>query len=393
MRIRELLEARRNPHLNPRIDPIDTFSMYANKPNMFVTFTQLPKVGINPQSNYNTPIGVYSYPLKYVLERAYQKGSLFGAAPFASDAKYVHLFQQTSRNIFDVSTYGKSQYEMDVRKLYNYFDNIIGVDVRGVANDTASLHKEIASEMGGFSYGRRMWNLIYKLIDYFTNGSKVTVEATRILFRVLGYDAVYDLDGKGVIHSNEPTQAVHFNTQTIRVVESFSNKEMGQDRIQARREMLNLGQLKREFDNVFNWYIQEEDILDTGYEIRAGSDDVDRFMRSYQRHIQFLDRVHQVIEKRQNDLEYITKDDLYDLVKNINGVITNGIIEMGKLIKGNLALRWLSSIGDVLGEWVYRNGTTADVVDSMGISVAGLKRPESMMRVRNSIIEFVNGRR
>jgi hypothetical protein len=392
MRIRDLLEARRNPHLNPRVDPIDTFSMYANKPNMFVTFTQLPKVGINPQSNYNTPIGVYSYPLKYVLERAYQKGTLFGAAPFASDAKYVHLFQQTSRNIFDVSTYGKSQYETDVRKLYNYFNH--DMDVINFATGTQRRHMEMAEEMGSFSYGRRMWYLIYDLIGRYKSGGRITIEATRLLFRVLGYDAVYDLDGKGVIHTNEPTQAVHFNTQTIRVVESFSNKEMGQDRIEARQEMLNLGQLKREFDSVFKWYIQEEDILDTGYEIRSGGDDVDRFMRSYQRYVQFLDRVQQLTEKRQDDLDYIAKDDLYNLVGDINGAITNGNIEMGNLIKGNLlALRWMSSIADVLGAWIYRDGTVEDVVDAMGVSVAGLKRPESMMRVRNSIIEYVNGRR
>jgi len=387
MRIRDLLEARRNPHLNPRVDALDTFSMYANRPNMFVTFTNEFKVGINPNTIFDTPVGVYSYPLDYLLKKAYSKGSVFGAAPFASTSKYVHLFQQTSRNIFDLTHYGRSQYELDKKKLLNYFSQK-GMDAEQKIHNIEVRHNDV----GGMTYARRMWYMVYDLVGIYTSG-KVSVETTRVFYRVLGYDAVYDLDGKGIIHTNEPTQAVHFDVKTIRVVESFSNKEMGQDRIEARREMLNLGQLKREFDSVLNWYFQEEDILDTGYEIRSGSDDVDRFMRSYQRHVQFLDRVHQVIEKRQNDLDYITKDDLYDLTKNINGAITNGNIEMGNLIKGNLALRWMSSIADVLGAWIYRDGTVEDVVDAMGVSVAGLKRPESMMRVRNSIIEFVNGRR
>lgn len=116
-------------------------------------------------------------------------------------------------------------------------------------------------------------------------------------------------------------------------------------------------------------------------------------MRSYQRHIQFLDRVQQMIEKKQDDLDYIAKDDLYHLIGNINGAITNGNIELGNLIKGSFALIWLSSIADVLGAWIYRDGTAEDVVDSMDVAVAGLKRPESMMGVRKSIIEFVNGRR
>jgi hypothetical protein len=392
MRIRDLLEARRNPHLNPRVDPIDTFSMYANKPNMFVTFTQLPKVGINPQSNYNTPIGVYSYPLKYVLERAYQKGTLFGAAPFASDAKYVHLFQQTSRNILDVSQYGKSQFEVDIRKLKNYFNH--DWSVSNFISDTTTRHREIGSEMGGgFSYGRSLWYLIYDLVGRYKSGGRPTIEATKILFRVLGYDAVYDMDGKGIIHVNEPTQAVHFNIQTLRVVESFSNKEMGQDRIQARREMLNVSQIKREFDSVYEWYISSDyDVLDAGYDIRKGGSDVDKFMVAYQHYVRFLDRVYQVIDKKVDDLHYLTKDDVYDVLKNPMGAISSTYSELSKFLKGNLALRWLSSVNDSIGEWVYRDSNASDIVGSLEVAVAGLKRMESQQRVRESVIQFINRR-
>jgi hypothetical protein len=38
-----------------------------------------------------------------------------------------------------------------------------------------------------------------------------------ILHKVLGYDGVYD-DGYGIIHPNEPNQAVFFNTRIIDVV-------------------------------------------------------------------------------------------------------------------------------------------------------------------------------
>ena len=34
----------------------------------YITFVAVDKVGINPQTPYETPMGVYTYPLKYVLE-------------------------------------------------------------------------------------------------------------------------------------------------------------------------------------------------------------------------------------------------------------------------------------------------------------------------------------
>lgn len=392
MKIKEIFEARRNPHLNPRVDALDAFSMYANKPNMFVTFTQLPKVGINPQSNYNTPIGVYSYPLEYILERAYQKGTIFGAAPFASDAKYVHLFQQTSRNILDVSRYGKSQFDLDIKKLLNYFKH--DRDVFDFIQRTTERHREIGSEMGGgFSYGRSLWYLIYDLVGRYKSNGRPTIEASKILYRVLGYDAVYDMDGKGIIHVNEPTQAVHFNIQTLRVVESFSNKEMGQDRVQARREMLNVSQIKREFDSVYEWYISSDyDVLDAGYDIRKGGGDVDKFMVAYQHYVRFLDRVYQVIDKRANDLDYLTKDDVYDVLKNPLSAISSTYAELSKFLKGNLAVSWLSRINDSIGEWVYRDSSASDIVGSLEVVVAGLKRMESQQRVRASVIKFINER-
>ena len=51
-----LYEARRNPSMNPKVSPLDTFSMYGNRKDMFVSYTKVRKLGINPQSDYNAPI-------------------------------------------------------------------------------------------------------------------------------------------------------------------------------------------------------------------------------------------------------------------------------------------------------------------------------------------------
>lgn len=36
--------------------------------NMFVSFTELEKLGIAPKSGHGTPIGIYAYPVDYVIK-------------------------------------------------------------------------------------------------------------------------------------------------------------------------------------------------------------------------------------------------------------------------------------------------------------------------------------
>ena len=57
--LKYLQEARRNPELNPKIPSVVNLEKYENRKNVFVSFTQINKLGINPTSNYNTPIGIY----------------------------------------------------------------------------------------------------------------------------------------------------------------------------------------------------------------------------------------------------------------------------------------------------------------------------------------------
>ena len=40
-----------------------------NLPQYAFTMTQLNKVGVNPKSEYNTPLGVYFYPLTHEMYR------------------------------------------------------------------------------------------------------------------------------------------------------------------------------------------------------------------------------------------------------------------------------------------------------------------------------------
>jgi len=64
---------------------------YANRADIFGSFTNLPKLGINPSTTYETPIGVYGYPMMYIVENYSESSGKF-EVPFAGDAEYLHIF-------------------------------------------------------------------------------------------------------------------------------------------------------------------------------------------------------------------------------------------------------------------------------------------------------------
>ena len=70
-----------------------------------------------------------------------------------------------------------------------------------------------------FNITRNLSNLI---AAYYNR--KVTIVWTTI-FRALGYEGFTDKTGMGVIHLNEPTQAVFFSIKPIKLVEILKNKK------------------------------------------------------------------------------------------------------------------------------------------------------------------------
>ena len=68
MRLHELVEARKNPEANPKISINQAVAQAKDQPNTFISFTEIDKLGINPKSKHETPIGIYAYPIKYVAQ-------------------------------------------------------------------------------------------------------------------------------------------------------------------------------------------------------------------------------------------------------------------------------------------------------------------------------------
>ena len=100
----------------------------------------IPKVGINPKSKYNTPNGIYSYPLTTKIYRDMSRGEL----PFAQGQPYFSIFKiSEGAKIFTIDQNGnvdgfdEQDYEQAIDTLISnqFFDNLSKSRVTGQKED------------------------------------------------------------------------------------------------------------------------------------------------------------------------------------------------------------------------------------------------------------------
>ena len=225
MKIHEIFEARRNPALNPKLSinqqiaaQFDqTSEKIAGVRNLFVSFTKLDKLGINPKSKYDTPLGIYAYPAEYVVDRAQGRLSMDAALPFAGDQPYANTFSVTG-NIINLVTMTYQEEQEIYEKLYSvlpefpYINNRIFDDIVNNAFDNARFP---------LLPGGRAWYVTYTLSQE-VNYSKSSTAWNKI-FRLLGIDGCVDT-GQGIIHPNEPVQAVFFAISAIKNIKRLQNR-------------------------------------------------------------------------------------------------------------------------------------------------------------------------
>ena len=242
---------RSNRHESAGNEILAKYGRLPRSMNMYyATYTVINKVGINPRSGYNTPIGIYSYPLKYVVSKIENYGSAT-AVDYMGDASYINIFKPKQVNKgWDIASYSKSDFDSDYQKLFNYF--VVQKNMCS-ASEFYGIVQDAINNAARNSPSGRMWNftriLAMKVADgYFNTNESVeslidseiitewqdkrqakrsSVVWNGILRNILKYDYVVDSTGEGVIHPAEPTQAVFLSTQTLEVVDTIRNKESG----------------------------------------------------------------------------------------------------------------------------------------------------------------------
>jgi hypothetical protein len=253
-----LEEARRNPDQNPKISGRQwLLELHKSKKklksgivNHFVSFTSLDKLGINPNSTYATPIGIYSYPAQYVIEKTFGSEDM-DTLPFAGNQPYLNSFS-IKGNIVDLN----NMTNVEATAYYNKIIDFIKKNSTTEADwkilvDKIETHINESSSKAKFGniVGGRFWYVtmkaVWELLFYSKkfNRTKDSV-VWNTLFRGIGIDAAFDM-GTGIIHTAERTQCVVFNPRAIREVKRWDNKWSQADKAKGERLGKQLSEIKR----------------------------------------------------------------------------------------------------------------------------------------------------
>ena len=255
----KFFEKRSHPEQNPHTGAWDYVEKYKDDPDVYISFTEIDKIGINPQSQYNTPVGIYTYPLKEFYQKyivadyeknykseypsvqdMYKSNTVGDYAPFAGGSAYVNFIRVKDKNHFinDMyKDYGSDDYDRDTNILeITYAEDILslwGSQYFGI-DDSDAVYDSWREFMRKSDDNARddnpmshMWNLTRLLaieLSLSDEPNKAAAKWNLILSKDLGYSGFADKSGKGFIHPSEPMQAVFFSTSAFDVIDRVENK-------------------------------------------------------------------------------------------------------------------------------------------------------------------------
>lgn len=198
---------------------MDILARYLVRPNMFVTFVDIEKIGVHPRSDHtSTPTGIYAYPLKEAYEMMEQK-----TVRFAGDRKYICLFEGQG-NILDLQQYTHGDFERDVEGLAEQWHLIDPENEEFAMSMLVAWESDmwIKDTRPGSALWRLVWRIASRADRLYDREAMVIANA---MYRRLGYDGIVD-HGGSIIHAHEPAQAVFFSKASCRVIEFLINDHL-----------------------------------------------------------------------------------------------------------------------------------------------------------------------
>lgn len=221
---------------------------YRNRDDIYVTFTELPKIGINPNNQYKTPTGIYTYNMKDT-EKFY-KGFNF---PYTGSnvPNYVTVLQYDEENILDFDNYSESDFEFDIEKLKYSIENIDPNAYKTID----SLVSKAKSNAVVPSFGGMIWYITKQL-------SGENVNKWNYILRSMEYNAVRD-HGDGIIHTNEPCQTIFLSNKSLEIIEQInmnSRQNQGKTKIIKNIDSENIDRLIKTKSLNIRWAINTKNI-------------------------------------------------------------------------------------------------------------------------------------
>lgn len=194
--------------------------------NLFVSLTAIPKLGINPRSHYNTPLGIYAYPAEYVFQKVGRKLPL-DKLPFVGDQPWVNIFRVSENsNVIDLDEVTQDMYNEYCQRFVEILSKKYTNSPLETTNKVVVRFKEEAKTAARVTTpGGKLWYVsmeVSKELNDFYREKTRSITWNK-LFRDVGIDGFIDM-GKGIIHPSEPTQAVFFSMKPIQVLDRVQNK-------------------------------------------------------------------------------------------------------------------------------------------------------------------------
>ena len=181
---------------------------HPNPENLVVTYTSIDKVGINPNTKYNTPLGIYFYPLDYVIEKKMN-------VPFAKDQPYINVCEFTRpHKILQMTSDVSNQREMNILPLF--------FPKEDVNNAIQEANKKINSK--DFTL-RSNYSMLWLTTLILSNYNPVQWNS---IMRKCGIDGFVD-NGTSTIHPYEPTQGIVFEIKSIKKIHVIDNRKPKED--------------------------------------------------------------------------------------------------------------------------------------------------------------------
>lgn len=195
---------------------------------IYVHFTDSDKVGINPQTEHNTPYGFYGYPLVAMVDDYLKTGSSYGVV-VRDEKRIPHTlfpYRSRSKNIF--------VYRLKPNAKVLFMDDTVDEKV------VASIASEILKIDDDFKYGEQ--RIGQSLENYMLSAMESSEWKAWKLLRLVsrmsdfelrkksskwfikaGIDGFSDIKGSGTIYPSEPFQMVTFRMGAIEVIDKLKN--------------------------------------------------------------------------------------------------------------------------------------------------------------------------
>jgi hypothetical protein len=233
MRLTEylILEARRNPEQNPRMSAMQQLQKINHDyygQGVYVRFVDDPKLGLKVNSEWDTPLGLCAYPIKYVIQMSMK-------VPFGRERQYMIVFT-VPRQPGILYTDDDSKIDSFEYNIKNALKAVFKTDKLPEKN-TGQIRMSGAADLSIKAGWYYMYHCIKKLMFSQKAWKPEGLMARKVLMSA-GYDIGVVDNGLGVIHSSEPYQAVFFNTKDLKLISIIDRRYELAARDRPQREEL-----------------------------------------------------------------------------------------------------------------------------------------------------------